>query len=82
MDSIGINNTNLAKHIGVDRKTISRLVNGQTHVTTEMALRLSKAFDTSPQLWLNMQNQYDLWHAEESFNIPDINPVISHAVGL
>ena len=73
MDGIGINITNLAKHIGVDRKTISRLVNGQTHVTIDMALRLSKAFDTSPELWLNMQNKYDISQADKTLQLPKIS---------
>jgi addiction module HigA family antidote len=52
----------LAKAVGVSRKTISKLVNERGAVTPEMALRLSIAFKTTPQLWLNLQHNYDLWH--------------------
>jgi len=44
-------------------KTISKIVNGKGAITPEMALRLSRALDTSPELWLNMQVAYDLWQA-------------------
>jgi len=48
---------------GVSRKTISKIVNENGAVTPDMALRLSRAFDTTPELWLNLQRNYDLWHA-------------------
>ena len=53
----------LAKCLGVSRKAISAIVNERKSITPEMALRLSKAFDTTPELWLNLQKNYDLWHA-------------------
>ncbi|MFN0118473.1 MAG: HigA family addiction module antitoxin [Elusimicrobiota bacterium] len=49
--------------LGVSRKTLSKILNGRGSVTADMALRLSKAFVTTPQLWLNLQKNYDLWHA-------------------
>jgi len=49
--------------LGVSRKTISKIVNENGAVTPEMALRLSRSFDTTPELWLNLQRNYDLWHA-------------------
>lgn len=58
--SIGI--TDFAKDIGVSRKTVSTIVNCHKSVTPEMAMRLSKAMRTTPQLWLNLQANYDLWH--------------------
>lgn len=56
----------LAKHLGVSRVALSRLLNGHSGVSAEMALRLSEAFGTSPELWLNMQTQYDLWQASKT----------------
>ena len=53
----------MAGIIGVSRKTASKIVNGHGSVTPDMALRLSRAFDTTPELWLNLQVTYDLWHA-------------------
>lgn len=52
-----------AAALGVSRKTLSKIVNERGAVTPEMALRLSKAFNTTPELWLNLQQFYDLWHA-------------------
>jgi addiction module HigA family antidote len=57
--------TAFAEHIGVDRKTVSRLINGHFGITAEMALRIGKALDTTPDMWLGMQQDYDLWHAEQ-----------------
>jgi antitoxin HigA-1 len=52
-----------AKHLKVARSTLSRLLNGRASFTASMALRLSDAFGTEPRLWLDLQQQYDLWHA-------------------
>ena len=53
----------LSKRIGVSRKTVSKLVNEGGSVTPDMALRLSRAFNTTPNLWLTLQKNYDLWQA-------------------
>lgn len=52
-----------AEHLGISRVTLSRLINGKAGVSAEMALRLAEAFGTSPELWLKLQMNYDLWHA-------------------
>ena len=52
-----------AKRLRVARSTLSRLLNGRAAVTAAMSLRLSDAFGTEPRLWLDLQQQYDLWHA-------------------
>jgi addiction module HigA family antidote len=57
--------TQAAEALGVSRKTLSAIVNGRAGITPEMAIRLSIAFGTSPESWLNQQTQYDLWHAEK-----------------
>ena len=57
--------TDAAKGLGITRKTLSQLVNGHQAITPDMALRLSEAFDTTPQLWLNMQQNFDLRQAEK-----------------
>jgi len=51
--------------LGVSRKTLSALLNGRAGISPEMAVRLSIAFDTSAESWLNQQVQYDLWQAEK-----------------
>lgn len=53
----------VANHLGVSRVTLSRLLNGKSGVSADMALRLAEAFSTTPDLWLKLQMNYDLWHA-------------------
>jgi addiction module HigA family antidote len=60
---LSISLTDLAKILGVSRKTISKIVNERGAITPDMALRLSRAFNTTPDLWLGLQQEYDLWHA-------------------
>jgi antitoxin HigA-1 len=57
--------TDAAEALGVSRKTLSAILNGRAGVSPEMAVRLSIAFGTSAESWLNLQTQYDLWHAEK-----------------
>ena len=56
----------LAAHLGISRVTLSRVLNGSSGISAAMALKLSEALGTSPELWLNMQTQYDLWRASRS----------------
>ena len=58
--------TEAAKKLRVSRQALSAILNGRSSVSAEMALRLSIALDTSPDLWLGMQMQYDLWQAERN----------------
>jgi len=55
--------TDAARHLGVTRVALSRVLNGSAGISAEMALRLSQALGTSPELWTGMQSQYDLWRA-------------------
>ena len=57
--------TDAAAALGVSRKTLSAILNGRAGISPEMAVRLSIAFGTSAESWLNQQTQYDLWHAEK-----------------
>ena len=56
----------LANTLGVSRKTLSKIVNEHGSVTPDMALRLSKAFKTTPELWMNLQQNFDLWQASHN----------------
>ncbi len=56
--------TDMASKLGVSRKTLSKILNKNGAVTPDMALRLSRAFGTTPELWLNLQKNYDLWLAK------------------
>jgi len=57
--------TEAAKALGISRKTLSSIINGKAGISPEMAVRLSLAFGTSSESWINQQAQYDLWQAEQ-----------------
>ena len=65
LEPLGLSVTDTANALGVSRKTLSAILNGRSGISPEMALRLSKAFGTSPESWLNQQVQYDLWNAKK-----------------
>lgn len=76
MEPLGINVSDLARALRTSRKTVSKIVNEGGSITPEMALRLSIAFDTTPQVWLNLQQNYDLWHAvRESKKLKQIQKI-------
>ena len=58
--------TEAARALGVSRKTLSSILNGRAGISPQMAVRLSIAFSTSAESWLNQQLQYDLWHTERN----------------
>ncbi|MCA9840274.1 MAG: HigA family addiction module antidote protein [Trueperaceae bacterium] len=66
IEPLGLTVTEAAEALGVSRKTLSALLNGRSGISPEMAIRLSKAFDTSAESWLNQQMHYDLWVTEQS----------------
>jgi addiction module HigA family antidote len=63
LEPFGLSVTDGAKALGVSRTTLSRLINGQAGVSSEMATRLAKAFGATPAVWIRMQAAYDLAHA-------------------
>jgi addiction module HigA family antidote len=60
----GISVTEFAKALNVSRVALSRVVNQRAGVSAELAIRLAAALGTSPEVWLGMQQAYDLWHAQ------------------
>jgi addiction module HigA family antidote len=66
LEPLELSVTDAAEALGVSRKTLSSILNGRAGISPEMAIRLSKAFDTTPESWLNQQQQYDLWQAMQS----------------
>lgn len=69
LEPLGLTVTRAAEGLGVTRQALSELVNGRTGVSVDMAVRLSRAFGSTPETWLGMQMAYDLWqlrgHARE-----------------
>ena len=78
---LGMSPGALARACGVPRTRIERLVSEQTGVTADTALRLAKAFGTSPDLWLNLQNDFDVQVAKRQIgkDLDKIAPVITVA---
>ena len=62
LEPLGLSVTEGAKVLGVTRQTLNNVVNGKSGISPEMAIRLSKAFGRTPEGWLALQMQYDLWH--------------------
>ncbi len=65
LEPLGLSVSKAAEGLGVSRQALSELVNEKSAVSAEMAIRLSKAFGSSPETWLGMQMAYDLWEARE-----------------
>jgi antitoxin HigA-1 len=65
MKPLGVTITETAEGLGVTRKALSELINGKYGVSPEMAIRLATAFSTTPETWLNLQQQYDIWNARK-----------------
>lgn len=63
---LGLSVTDAAKALGISRKALSELLNGHAGISPEMAVRLSLAFNTTPESWLTQQMQYDLWKLKQS----------------
>jgi addiction module HigA family antidote len=57
--------TSAAKALKISRVSLSKILNGNTNISAEMAIRLSQWLGTSSDVWLSMQMKYDLWHAEQ-----------------
>jgi len=72
VEPLNINVTEAASALGVTRKTFSALLNGRAGISPEMALRLSKVFGRSPEGWLKLQLQYDLWKTKQSIDISNL----------
>jgi addiction module HigA family antidote len=77
LEPLGISVTYAAEALGVSRKTLSSVLNGRSGISPEMAIRLAKAFDTSPESWLNQQIQYDLWKADLKMNNRHVKKLIA-----
>lgn len=75
IDSTGLTISEAAERLGVTRTTLSRLLNGHAGMSAEMALRLSKLLNTSIDLWVNLQSQYDIWHVKQHAKNMNIVPL-------
>ncbi len=72
MEPFGVSCRNLASHLDVAASTLNRVIKGQSGISPEMALRLSKALGRSPESWLTMQDNYDLWQAKKQIKLSKV----------
>lgn len=72
MEPLDLSIGEAADNLGITRKTLSMLLNEHQGISAEMALRLARAFGTSPELWMNLQRNYDLWNAEQKVSLTQI----------
>ncbi len=80
IEPLGLTITDAAKRLGVTRQTLNNLVNGKAGISPEMAIRLSKAFGGSPEVWLGLQMDYDLAQAEKKGSRINVRRIVpSHA---
>jgi len=79
LEPLGVSHRAVAAKLKVSASTFTRLVNGQSNVSPEMALRLSKTLGRSPESWLAMQSNYDLWQARQTVKIDEVEKLPLHA---
>ena len=77
LEPLNLTVTEAAKGLGVSRKTLSSIINGKAGISPEMAIRLSIAFNTSSESWLNQQLQYDLWQAEKNRKNLEVSQLVA-----
>jgi len=75
IEPLNLSVTEAADALGVTRKTLSTLLNGRSGISPEMALRLSKVFGRTPEGWLRLQLQFDLWKTQQSVDIRKLKRV-------
>ena len=76
LEPLGISPIALARRIGVPRTRIERLVKGATGMTPDTALRLSRAFNTTPAYWMNMQTNFEMAQAAGTVDLTGSEPLI------
>ncbi|WP_233489394.1 HigA family addiction module antitoxin [Rhodovulum sp. 12E13] len=75
LDPLGLSPIALARRLHVPRTRIERLVREETAVTADTAMRLARAFGTTPEYWMNLQRAWDLARARDTVDVSDITPV-------
>jgi addiction module HigA family antidote len=81
LESLGLTVTEGAKVLGVTRQALNNVVNGKSGISPEMAIRLAKAFGSSPETWLGMQLDYDLAQARQHEGEITVRRVVRPARG-
>lgn len=72
VDSLGLSKVEIADHLGISRQHLYDLLNEAKPVTPQMAVRLGKLVGNSPEVWVRLQTDYDLWHAMKDTDVSQI----------
>ncbi|TRW95253.1 HigA family addiction module antitoxin [Candidatus Methylobacter oryzae] len=75
LEPFAITGRELSSKLGVSPSTLNRILKGSSGISSEMALRLSKALGRSPESWLIMQDNYNLWHARQTVNLDAVERI-------
>jgi antitoxin HigA-1 len=78
-DATELSITQIAAKLHMSRKVLSQILNGHAGISAEMAWKLSAAFGTTPDVWINLQKQYDLWQAKQKVDISQIPQLLVQA---
>jgi len=76
LEPLEISHRAVAAKLRVYPSTFTRLINGQSNISPEMALRLSKTLGRSPESWMAMQSNYDLWHARQRVDLHEVREIV------
>jgi antitoxin HigA-1 len=79
IEEMEITQVELAKRLGIPLQRLNTIVKGKRGVTADTALRLSKVFGTTPELWLNLQMAVDLWEAQKTANLSGLKTIRKRA---
>ena len=76
LEPLGISYRTVTAKLKVAPSTFNRLIKGQSNISSEMALRLSKTLGRTPESWLIMQNNYNLWQARQTINLDEVEDLV------
>ena len=76
LEPLGISYRTVAAKLKVAPSTFNRLIKGQSNISSEMALRLSKTLGRTPESWLIMQSNYNLWQARQTINLDEVEELV------
>ncbi len=77
---LNLNLQELAETLGISRNTLFKIRTGKAGITAAIAIRLGEAFNTTPQFWLNLQQKYDIWTAEQlEISRPPLKPLFTQS---
>lgn len=74
LDPLSLSITSAAKLLKTQRQNLSKIVNGKTSISVEMAFKIARVFNSDPKLWLSMQQNYDIVQVKKNLSLDDLKP--------